>query len=260
MRIKDFLSYIYRHTNWFILRAWNFLFAQKRTDFDSKKTPIIINNYNRVSSLKMQLEAFEKRGYTNIYIIDNASTYPPLLEFYNHCKYPVFRLKKNIGFLALWETGICKKFRNKYYVYTDSDIIPNENLPENFLDYFYDLMDKYDASKVGFALAIDDIPTCNILRKQIQDWEEKYWINALEKDVYAAEIDTTFALYRPNVKRYTDRFGQYIRVGGAYTAKHLPWYNDSNNLSEEEQYYLNQCRQSKTSSHWTSALIKKQEL
>lgn len=48
---------------------------------DGKEVPIIINNFNRLTTLRLLIEALNKRGYDNIYIIDNASTYPPLRKF-----------------------------------------------------------------------------------------------------------------------------------------------------------------------------------
>ena len=87
------------------------------------------------------ISSLESRGYRNIYIIDNNSTYPPLLEYYNELPYNIFRLKSNLGYLALWKSGIYKKFKNQYYVYTDSDIIPQKDCPHDFLIYFYLLMD-----------------------------------------------------------------------------------------------------------------------
>ncbi|MCJ7820714.1 MAG: hypothetical protein MUP53_05890 [Bacteroidales bacterium] len=77
---------------------------------DYKQIPIIINNFNRLESMKLLISALEDRGYMNIYIIDNLSTYPPLLEFYKSCPYTVFRLEKNIGSNAFWLSGICKHF------------------------------------------------------------------------------------------------------------------------------------------------------
>lgn len=51
-------------------------------NIDYKKTPIIINNFNRLSTTVQLIDALKQRGYNNIHILDNQSTYPPLLEFY----------------------------------------------------------------------------------------------------------------------------------------------------------------------------------
>src|SRR5437016_2259980 len=90
-------------TRWFKLIAVikrKFLFSDNNnfnTEKNSKQIPIIINNRNRVTYLLQLISWLEKSGYNNIYIIDNNSKYPPLLEYYSKTKYPVFRLKENAG-------------------------------------------------------------------------------------------------------------------------------------------------------------------
>ncbi len=81
-----------------------------------REIPIIINNFNRLDSVKQLIGSLEKRGYFNIFIIDNKSTYPPLLEFYKNCRYKVFMLDENIGMNALWGSGLIKKFNKDYFV------------------------------------------------------------------------------------------------------------------------------------------------
>lgn len=214
-----------------------------------KEIPIIINNFNRLSFLQLQIDALEKRGYNNIYIIDNNSTYPPLLDYYNKTPYKVFRLNENVGFLSLWKTGIYKKFKNQYFVYTDSDVVPIDECPNDVLEHFWRLMQRYPrASKIGFSLKIDDLPDSFVNKAQVVTWEQQFWQKSLSQDLFLASIDTTFALYRPNVKGGAN-FGEFmIRTGGKYTARHMPWYNDDNNLSEEERFYINS---SQTSTYWT---------
>lgn len=225
-----------------MLRLRERLFVRSYMDFDFHKIPIIINNYNRLEYPLMLIEALERLGYTNIYIIDNKSSYPPLLKYYNRCPYKVFRLKQNVGHLALWETGISRMFRNQWYIYTDADILPGRDCPADFVERMYRIAQKYDAMKVGFALHIDDLPDCYEHKPKVLSWERRFWEKPLEPDVYDAEIDTTFALYRPNVqRRWIDR-GLNVRVAGNMTAHHMPWYLDSANPSEEERYYMSTCK------------------
>ena len=94
-------------------------FGVKKINY--KDIPIIINNYNRLEMLTKLIHSLESKGYHNLYIIDNQSTYPPLLEYYTRLPYPVYMLNKNVGHLSLWETGIFKQFKDSYYAYTDSD-------------------------------------------------------------------------------------------------------------------------------------------
>ena len=102
-----------------------------------KEVPIVINNFNRLTSLKKLIGGLESRGYRNIHIIDNASSYPPLLEYYSTCPYPVYMLHKNVGHLAVWETGLYKMFTDSYFAYTDSDLEIFEGCPDNFMEKCY---------------------------------------------------------------------------------------------------------------------------
>lgn len=217
---------------------------------DPYKIPIIINNFNRLHFLKQQIDWLEKAGYSNIYIIDNQSSYPPLLAYYKTLPYTIFRLDRNKGHFSIWETILFSRFEHDYYVYTDPDILPIEACPFNILLYFRDLLKKYPGyKKVGFGLLINDLPEYYQLRECVIKWEKQFWQTALEPDVYDALIDTTFALYRPGAKGGAD--SPAIRTAGKYAARHLPWYENSSHLDEEAQYYL--CHSSAASS-WYAAV------
>jgi hypothetical protein len=216
---------------------------------DPYQIPILINNFNRLHILKQQIEWLGNAGYSNIYIIDNQSTYPPLLEYYKTLPYTIFKLDRNKGHFSIWETILFSRFGHDYYVYTDPDILPVEDCPSDILSHFKKLLHQYPGSKkVGFGLLINDLPDHFQLKEQVTKWEQQFWQKALEPDVYDALIDTTFALYRPGAKGGAD--GQAIRTAGKYTARHLPWYENSASLDEETQYYL---RSSTAASSWYAA-------
>jgi hypothetical protein len=216
---------------------------------DSKKIPIIINNRNRITFLLELIEALKKRGYFNIYIIDNNSSYPPLLEYYKTCPYPIFRLDKNVGYMALWKTDIYKFFIKDYYVYTDSDVVPIEECPDDFMEFFIQTLKmNINAEKVGFSLKIDDLPNSFLEKEKVIEWEKKYYEIKAGDMLYEATIDTTFALYRPFMKKEVTHIHLSYRTAFPYSARHLPWYIDSLNLSEEEKYYK---QNASTLTHWT---------
>jgi len=243
--VKTFKNYLT-----FILR---YLFSSKPKDF--KKIPIIINNFNRLEFLEKMINSLESKGYSNIKILDNASTYPPLLEYYNKTPYKVYRYKKNYGSKAFWRSGLWLRYIFNYYVVTDPDLELTKECPDDFLEYFYELLMKYKNSyKVGFALKIDDLPDHFILKNKVIDWEKKFWKEEVESNIFKAPIDTTFALYRPFSKKgKRDGTDFMLRVAGAYTLRHLPWYIESNKISPEEKYYLANTKVG----HW-SGLINKE--
>jgi len=225
-----------------IKKTANIFFRIKAKYFTKKikniyQTPIIINNYNRLEYLQKQILWLETVGMTNIYIIDNLSTYPPLLDFYKTTKYTVFKLDKNVGHEALWRTHLQMRFCKDFYIYTDPDVIAVEECPQNFIEYFYKILEKYpNFEKVGFSLKIDDIPDFYIHKQKVIDWEKQFWVNEIEKNIFKSKIDTTFALYRPHAKYQC--WETTLRTGLPYTLEHLPWYLDMNNLPEEEKYYI----------------------
>lgn len=198
------------------------------------KIPIIINNFNRLTSTKRLADDLYILGYSNIHILDNNSTYPPLLDWYKDCGYVVKRLEENQEFLAIYNSGYINEFINEPWVaYTDCDIELNPNTPYNFIEILIEKTEKYNYTKGGLALKISDLPD-NPYSQHYKGWEEKYWENEVEPNVYKAQVDTTFCVIKPGLPFDY----QAIRVGGNMTAKHCPWYTDFNNLDEEEKYYL----------------------
>ncbi len=211
--------------------------------------PIIINNYNRLTFLIQLIDSLEKRGYSNIYIIDNDSTYPPLLDYYSRCPYKVFYLKKNLGYTAIWRSEVYDIFKHSFYVYTDSDIVLHENCPEDFMKVFLKALKKYPrCMKVGFGLAIDDLPECYRDKDKVVHHESQFWGKPIDSLFFEAQIDTTFALYRPFCYGHSDGRHLMLRSGKPYIARHAPWYVDSNHLSEEEKYYISSCS---FATHWS---------
>jgi hypothetical protein len=243
------LKYVYYSIVSFFYYLAELILVKKIDDY--KKIPIIINNYNRLGMLKRLIESLEKRGYTNLYIIDNNSSYPPLIEYYKSCVYPVFRLDKNIGEKSLWITGIYKKFRNNYFVYTDPDVVPVDECPDDFLLFFLETMQKHKlARKVGFSLKLDDIPEYNMIRKEIMQYEGHFYDYPRGNLLYRAPIDTTFALYRPWGKvKHANNCIEIYRTAFPYMALHLPWYINSVSPDDEERYYLEHLTRS---TYWTT--------
>ena len=155
-----------------------------------------------------------------------------------------------MGHLAVWETGIYKQFTDSYFAYTDSDLEIHPDCPDDFMEKFVSLLKKYPkALKAGFSICIDDLPDCYLLKDKVRAWESQFWKQEVEPNVFLAPIDTTFAVYKPYFKGELIDFDYvYFRMGFPYSVRHLPWYVDSGNPSEEERYYIGHL---KTSTHWS---------
>lgn len=224
--------------------------GQKIQEVDPKKIPIIINNRNRYTYLVQLITWLERSGHENIIILDNDSTYPPLLEYYGNAKHRVVKLGANVGHLALWKSSLYKEIENQYYVYSDPDVVPSDQCPRDLVAYLLRQLEKYsNIDKCGAGLRIDDLPERYSNKKQVMEWESKYWKKEVAPGIYDAEVDTTFAVYRP----YTNGaiwVAPAYRTGEPYVAWHLPWYEDSVNPTEENQYYMQHSKPG--SSHWTA--------
>lgn len=220
-----------------------------------KNIPIVILNKDRFGPTKLLVESLLNRNYNNITIIDNESTYQPLLEWYGTCGVDVFI--NNIP-ETLYDTGtlyrLSKEIRHPkfvdiiedFYVFTDSDTVPVEEAPDDFIDHMVELCGQFNAHKVGLGLKLDDLPNfpsathhiSDILQKESVFWQKK--IPHEKYELFLGPIDTTFAVYAPNSPALYGE--QTIRMGGAYQARHMPWYYDVDNLPEDEAHYLKNLR------------------
>lgn len=201
----------------------------------SNDIPVFIINRDRYEPLKKLVKWLEDEGLQNIHIVDNASTYPPLIEYYEETSYHVIRLNYNSGHTSPWKDGVVQLYAGDgAYIVTDPDIVPSPGA-HGAVRRFAELLNTYlERRKVGFGLRIDNIPDSYELKSHVIAWEKKFWESELERDVYDAEIDTTFALYRPGTPYV---LGPALRTGGEYVAEHEPWYTDSANIPEEIRYY-----------------------
>lgn len=216
---------------------------------NAEDIPIIINNFNRLSFLQKLIASLENRNLKNIYILDNNSTYPPLLEYYKTIPYEVIHLSKNVGHLAIWETPVYKRFYKDYYVYTDSDVEIIDECPLDFLQMFIEEMkSNIKVDKIGLGLKIDDLPNHFENKQKVIEWEKQYFEKSFNKFFNKADVDTTFALYRPRLTHGANRYLIMFRSTFPYEIRHLPWYIDFKKLSDEEKYYIEHV---KTATHWT---------
>lgn len=213
--------------------------------------PIFIISFNRLSYIKQMIESLEHKGYSNIFIIDNNSTYVPLLEYYETIPYKVFRLDRNLGHKAFWKSEIFDEYRNRFYVVTDPDVIPIDECPKDFLEVFFKYYKEFPYfRKIGFSLKIDDLPKDGILSAEAIAWEQQFYNYKIDGfPLYFADIDTTFALYAPDYLYKEKDFFRALRVAYPFEARHLPWYKTELDITEEDKYYSSQ----KTNGWWDFA-------
>jgi hypothetical protein len=220
------------------------------TSIKPEDIPIFINSRDRLNCLTQLVTWLEWAGMQRIYIVDNASTYPPLLEYFSRSSHSVLRLDRNYGYLALWESGVHDEFAGQPYIYTDPDVLPTEDCPSDFAVRFLELLHKHPQyGKVGFGLKLDDLPHHYSMRHHVIAHESQFWADPIEPGVYHAVVDTTLALYRPGCMG--GWWQPAIRTGVPYLARHLPWYADSAHPTEEDRYYRRHLGEGGT--HWSEA-------
>lgn len=205
-----------------------------------------INCRDRVTCLRTLVTWFEQQPGVHVVLIDNASTYRPLLAFYRSTRHAVVRLRQNVGHTALWSAGVLGRFvkPGERFVYTDPDVVPDGGCPSDVLQHLGEILDRHPGlPKVGLGLRIDDLPDSYCFKPNVIRWEKRFWERAIEPGLYDAPVDTTFALYSGRHNYDTDG----ARTGPPYLARHLPWYLDTANLDAEERYYREHARHDVTS-------------
>ena len=204
-----------------------------RGENDAFAIPIFINSRDRVEPLRRLVGWLQRAGYKNIHILDNKSTYPPLLSYYDEIVKQgvnVWPLKVNFGHKALWESNMLNILQiDTPYVYTDSDVVPDEDCPHDILAVMANILARrLYLKKVGLSLHIDDITYYNSdFIRNVEGGMRHIHIN----DGYFQSTDTTFSLYR-NWHHYSLR--ESIRTTGNLMGRHIPWYYDFDNLPEDE--------------------------
>ena len=203
------------------------------------KIPVFVIAFNNITYIKSTINQLIKLSVELIIIVDNNSTYEPLLKYYedNNGKFTVVRMNKNYGHMVV--TNCFYDILPNVFAITDPDLEFNENLPKDFLDQLYRLTEQYSMAKVGFAL---DISEPHLLNDQLKymgysiiQWESRFWKDRVcntKYELYSADIDTTFAVYN---KKYN--WSRCMRVAKNFTAKHLPWYIEHKLPDDELTYY-----------------------
>lgn len=200
-------------------------------------TPVFIVSFNRLTTLKGMLDYFKQIPEFYPVVIDNASTYPPLLDFFaTDRSFELIRLPKNVGPWTCFRRNFHLGFSSEFFAFSDCDLDLSGVPLDVFNKMRRGLRKHPDKRKVGVSIEVNDIPRHDAKRYGfIQASERPCWEKKID-GYWDVNVDTTFALYR-NVDQ-TYAITDSLRLDRPYTAKHVPWYNDMDNLSEEEEYYL----------------------
>ncbi|MFM9138696.1 MAG: hypothetical protein ACKOQZ_11355 [Actinomycetota bacterium] len=78
----------------------------RRPDMAVEQFPIIINVRDRLEPLRDLVAWLERVGQEQIWLNDNASTYPPMVEYLNNSPHHVVRHSTNLGHRSPWLSGL----------------------------------------------------------------------------------------------------------------------------------------------------------
>lgn len=206
-------------------------------DSDWFATPIYILNFNLVSPLRKLISWLLRAGYRNITILDNNSTYPPLLHYYEELRaraeITLIRRAENDPKPVVWDQHL--RTQTGPFVLTTGDVVPDSCCPHDVVACLAShLRESPQLYKAGLGLRIDDLPESYAHRDKVLVKQSEYWRVPAARGLFFAPIDFTFALYRGGGDF---EFGPAVRTSWPYLARHEPWYSNSAARTEEEKYY-----------------------
>lgn len=231
------------------------------------KIPIFIISHDRLNVLKDSIASFKqiKTPY-EIIIHDNCSTYKPTLDYLKSIDGTdnikvVYTKGNNLNDVSATIREYMNKHPEiKYYIVTDPDIALYD-IDEDILELYKYLLDSHTSvTAVGPMLEIYDIPDYYPLKDSaIKRHTDQFWsklpidIKWNDKDIKIqfSPIDTTFAMYRRNFNFKNYNIG--IRTYKPYSAKHLDWYINPDDMSDDQVFYI---KNSSSVSHWGGTWLK----
>ena len=205
---------------------------------DWRETPIYILNFQNLErGFRRLVEWLKAAGMTQITVIDNHSTWEPLLEYYQTlADVQMLMLPQNEGHDVFWNRGYHLHQRTRFIV-TDPDVVPADGCPKDLVLKMHMVADRIPGSKVGPGIRIDNLPDNYGLKDLMLRSECRYWDESARMphgDAFFAAIDTTFALYEPGAGKWD---GVHIRLDFPYVVEHMPWYIPTDEPHAERDFY-----------------------
>jgi hypothetical protein len=233
--------------------------------------PVLINNRDlHPGSIVEQCQRLDQ---AEVYLIDNGSTFPATR---NYLEWPPNPEAIRIAYRGTNGGALCSRARHtallepseilnggprsacwlvgmerwgwlqrgiRYYATTDSDL-DLSRIPRDALTLFASMLEEHpELVKVGCALSLADLPDTPAAIRAFRS-EADYWANDVTSwhrpigaPIYAAPIDTTFAVYRLDPP-WDGAYAPAWRVAGHYTARHLPWHHTDDDRPADYRWYL----------------------
>lgn len=234
--------------------------------------PIFILSFERLSVLKQSIDSYRRLLPEPVIVIhDTGSTYEPLLDYYEELKREGAQIYLNrkpvttaadLNAIADTISDYFSSRPHSEYVVTDPDVAFTDECLSDALDFFsHMLATSPQTDVVGPMLRIDDIPDYYPLKSAVIQRHTRQFYHKVPHTVewrgriigyQHAYIDSTFGLFRAGFP-YRRPLPNGIRVYAPYWAHHLDWYLDPNDLTQDQQLYL---QKASRVSHWGGGWFK----
>lgn len=204
--------------------------------------PVILNNRNLVtwpSRLVEQIKKLDDVG--EIIVLDNDSSAPAVLDWYDKTDVRVERLSLNLGHRAPWISGLVNELCDagaNWYIVTDPDL-DLEGVPRDAISRLIEACEANRMRKVGLSLDWTRANRASPWWDRRRHWE----VQRIEladlglAGVVKAPVDTTFAVWSDELRTHAIEGGM---LWAPYRARHIPWeYTvDMIKADPEFSYYM----------------------
>jgi len=200
--------------------------------------PVIINNRDLVTWTKaLALQISELDDVGEIIILDNASTYPQLLDWYDTCSYRIERLSNNLGHKAPWISGLVGELCDRgapYYVITDPDL-DISGVPKDCISKLIEGLEMNNMEKCGLSLNFELSNHESPWYKLRRGFDKHRVANADIGlcGVLKTPVDTTFAVWSPELQAHAILGGMLWKP---YQARHIPWEYSLTDIKADPEY------------------------
>lgn len=225
---------------------------------DRRDVKVFLTNFNNLETgFRAMVDWFLEREM-KITVLDNTSTYPPLLKYYTQMsdKIEVIHVGYNANTWAFWQAGYNTEENTRLpYITSDADCPPDPDCPLDLVEKMLAVLDAVPAAvKVCPGLRIDNLPDwydrkkqaieCQTSVAQSPDWgiTQSDSIEVAGVKIHRAITDTTLTMWRGGVRSEgrlstNDWQAEQYRMEYPYVLKHTPWYSDSSKPSVEALFY-----------------------
>jgi hypothetical protein len=214
---------------------------------------------DRVTYGRRCVAALQAAGL-DVVVADHGTTYPAALDWLaglERSGIPVHR-DGDAHAHVLWQRPWFRELAAAGpYIVTDPDVIPSEDCPPDWPDVLAQALKENPAlERAGLSLRIDNLPEHNPGKADVIGWESQFWQRPALPGFYAAALDTTLSVHQPLTPATEGHAtGRAVRSGFPYTADHLAWHEDPQNLPEDVAWFYahlerRMCRCGAGISHW----------